>query len=84
MPRCVKCYKDFHPDWCVETVIRGDKVIVCCFCHVEKDILTVTDKDGNLLENVSKDQANVKYRKYLEDLSRQPKIAEILVKAEKK
>ncbi len=41
--------RDYHPDWCVETVIRGDNVRVCCFCYVDKDILTVTDDDGNII-----------------------------------
>lgn len=83
MPRCVRCMKDFHPDWCIETVIRGDNVVVCCFCKVEKNILTVTDDDGNIVENVTKDQANRNYLKYLDDLSQKPAIAEILVKAKK-
>lgn len=83
MPRCVKCFKDFHPDWCIEQNIRGDNVIVCMFCRVDKDVLTVTGEDGSIVENVTKDQANRNYIKYLEDLSRKPAIADILVKSNK-
>lgn len=75
--------KDFHPDWCVETTIRGDFVRVCCFCYVDKDILTVTGDDGSIKEHVTKDQANRNYLKYLDDISRQPKVAEILAKSKK-
>lgn len=84
MPKCVKCSKYFHPDWMVEQTIRGDDVVICNFCFMDKDVLTITDENDKLMEKVSKDQANRKYLQYLEDLSRKPKIAEALVKAKER
>lgn len=84
MPKCVKCMKYFHPDWMVEQTIRGDDVVICCFCLTDKDSLTVTDENDKVVESVTKEQANKRYLQYLEDLSRKPKIAEILTKAKEK
>lgn len=84
MPKCVKCFKLFHPDWMVEENLRGDDVVICCFCKMDKTELTVEGEDGKLREMVTKDQAARNYLKYLDDLSKKPKIAEILVKAKDK
>ena len=78
MPKCVKCMKMYHPDWCIEQTIRDDDVIVCKFCRVDKNELTVEDENGNLTEIVTKDQASMDYLKYLEGLSKKPEIAKIL------
>lgn len=81
MPKCVKCFRLYHPDWMVVEEIRGDEVNVCNFCKVDKDTLTIVDENDNIVETVSKDQASRNYLKYLDDLSRKPKIAEVLSKA---
>lgn len=83
MGRCVKCLKMFHPDWMVEENIRGDDVIICCFCKMDKFALTVDGEDGKMKEIVTRDEASKNYLKYLDDLSKKPRIAEILVKAKK-
>lgn len=78
MPKCVKCMKMYHPDWCFEQEIRGDEVIVCTFCRLDKTELTVEHEDGTVSETVTKDEASRNYLKYLDELSRKPKIAKIL------
>ena len=83
MPKCVKCFDLFHPDWMVEENIRGDEVVICCFCKMDKNELSVIDENDKITEVVTKDQAKRNYLKYLDDLSKKPKIAEILVKAKK-
>ena len=81
MPQCVVCNKLFHPDWVIETEIRGDMVKSCMFCKLDKNELTVVDESDKLVEIVNKEQASVNYKRYLDDLSKKPRIAEILVKA---
>jgi len=78
MPKCVKCYGVFHPDMCIEQEIRGNEVIVCKFCRVDKNVLTIEDKDGNFIETITKEEARRNYLKYLDDLSKKPNIAKIL------
>lgn len=78
MPKCVKCMKVYHPDWCIEQEIRGDNVIVCKFCRVDKQTLTVENEDGSVKEVVSKDKASRDYLQYLDDLTRKPEIAKII------
>lgn len=80
MPKCVKCMKMYHPDWCFEQEIRGDVVVVCNFCRIDKNELTVEDEDGNITETVTKEEASRNYLKYLDDLSKKPSIAKILAK----
>ncbi|MDX9691797.1 MAG: hypothetical protein RBT45_05015 [Acholeplasmataceae bacterium] len=80
MPKCVKCFGLYHPDWCVEENIRGDEVIICCFCKMDKNELTVVDDNDKIVEVITKEQAKKNYLKFLDDLSKKPKIAEILVK----
>ena len=84
MPKCAVCSKLFHPDYCIEKVIRGDNVVSCVFCHLDKNILTIDDKNGKMVKKVTKKEAQEEYLKYLYELSREPKINEILVKAKKK
>ena len=83
MPECVKCFNRFHPDWCVEETIRGDDVIICVFCKVDKESLTVTDENDKVVEVVSKQQAVARYKQWLLDLSQKPNIAKILTEAKK-
>ena len=81
MSRCKVCRKVFHPDYIVVKNIRGDEVKSCIFCHLDKKELTITDDNGKFVENVTKDQASRAYLGYLRDLVKQPKIAELLTKA---
>ena len=78
MPLCVKCTGTFHPDWCIEQVIRGENVIVCKFCRIDKQELTVENDDGSVKEVVTREGARRDYLKYLDDLSRKPEIAKII------
>jgi len=32
MPRCVKCNDYFHPDYCIETNIRGEFTYTTKYC----------------------------------------------------
>ena len=84
MGKCVKCGFFYHPDWMLEEEIRGDMVKICFFCKIDKNELTVIDEETQKVkEVVTKTQAVENYRKYLEQLSHKPRIAEILVKAKK-
>jgi hypothetical protein len=80
MPTCKVCMRMYHPDWCFEQTIRGDDVIVCTFCRLDKQVLTVENEDGTVKETVTKDEASRDYLKYLDDLSRKPEIAKIIAK----
>jgi len=80
MPKCVICQDRFHPDWCIEEMIRGDVVRICLFCKLDKKELTVVDDNDKVKEIVTKIQAVANYKKYLEMLSKRPRIAEILAK----
>ena len=78
MSKCVICMDLYHPDYIVYKDIRGEEVKVCAFCRLDKKELTIEDEDGNIKEVVTKKQASVNYKKYLDDLLKQPKIAEIV------
>ena len=80
MSKCVKCMNFYHPDMCIETNIRGDNVIVCLFCYLEKNELTIENKDGKIIEKVSKKQASINYKKYLDKLITKPNIAKVISK----
>ena len=84
MSKCVICSKMYHPDFCIEKVIRGDKVISCLFCHLDKKVLTIEDENGKMIKKVSKKEAHKEYLEYLTELSRDPKIHSVLVKGNKK
>jgi hypothetical protein len=81
MPKCERCLKFFHPDWMLQEEFRGDIIKSCLFCKLDKQILTVEDEDGKIQEMVTKEQASVNYLKYLDELAKKPRIAEILTKA---
>jgi hypothetical protein len=80
MSKCVKCLDYYHPDWIVYQEVRGDMVTVCAFCRLDKNELTVTDDNGKVKEIVSKKQASKNYKRYLEQLSKKPGIANIINK----
>lgn len=84
MSLCVKCNNYFHPDFCIETNIRGDNVIICLFCKLDKKSLTIEDKDGKMIEILSKDDAIERYRRYLNELVTRPNISKIISKELKK
>jgi len=84
MSKCVICGKLYHSDFCIEKEIRGDDVISCLFCHLDKKILTIEDENGKMINEVSKMQANKDYINYLCELSRDPKIHSILIKGNDK
>ena len=78
MPKCVKCDKYFHPDFCV-VVNEEDKACKCVFCYTEKKAITVEDeKTGRVDKKVTKVQAEDEYRRYVQDLRYSDGVAEIL------
>lgn len=80
MSRCVVCLDFYHPDFIVYQERRGEMVKVCAFCRLDKKELTITDDDGKVVRTVSKKEASIAYKKWLEKLSKKPKIAKILNK----
>ena len=78
MSKCVKCLDYYHPDYIVYQDIRGEIVKVCAFCRIDKKELTITDDDGKVVEVVSKKQASIAYKKYLDDISKNEKVAKII------
>ncbi len=83
MPQCARCLNLFHPDWMLQEEFRGDEIKMCLFCKLDKQELTVEGEDGKIQEIVTKEQASINYKKYLDELSKKPRIAEILVKGKK-
>jgi len=80
MSKCVVCGEFLHPDFCVVKEIRGDEVISCVFCHLDKKELTIEDDNGKMLKTVTKDQCIRDYKMYLKRLLDNPVISKILVK----
>jgi hypothetical protein len=78
MSKCVVCGEFLHPDFCIEKEIRGDKVISCLFCHLDKSKLTIEDKDGKILRKVTKSQCIKEYKMYLKRLMDNPNIAKLV------
>jgi len=78
MSKCAKCLDYYHPDYIVYQEIRGDMVKVCAFCRLEKNELTVLDEDGKLECKVTKKQASINYKRWVDELRKNPKIANII------
>ena len=78
MPKCVKCDKFFHPDFCV-LVPNDDKACKCVFCHIEKKVVTIEDEEtGKPVKTVTKKEAVEEYRRYVHDLRYSDKIVDAL------
>ena len=78
MPKCVKCDKYFHPDYCV-VVNEEDKACKCVFCYTEKKTVTVEDKETGQTDKVlTKTEAEDAYKRYIQDLRYDEKILEVL------
>ena len=77
-PRCVKCDKFFHPDFSV-VVDDETNACKCVFCYTEKNEVTITDEEsGRPSYNVTKDQAEKNYRRYINELKQSDRVANIL------
>lgn len=72
----------FHPDVCIETIIRGDEVIVCAFCYLDKKELTIENDDGSIDRVVLKEDATREYLNYLKELSGKPNIQQVMAGGE--
>jgi predicted HAD superfamily phosphohydrolase YqeG len=77
MSRYQVCLDFYHPDYIVYQEIRGEDVKVCAFCRLDKIQLTIVNEDGTIIK-VDKKQASINYKRYLDELSKKPKIAEIV------
>jgi hypothetical protein len=78
MSKCVVCREYLHSDFCIEKEIRGDKVISCLFCHLDKPKLTIEDENGKILKKVTKAQCIREYKMYLKRLMDNPRIVELI------
>ncbi len=78
MPKCVKCDKFFHPDYCV-VVNEVNNACKCVFCYTEKKQVTVEDEETGKPEKVvTKKAAEEEYRRYIKDLRMSDKVADVL------
>ncbi len=78
MSKCAKCLDFYHPDYIVYQEVQGDLVKVCAFCRMDKKELTITDEDGKMVEVVSKKQASINYKKWLDEMRKKPNLAKII------
>jgi hypothetical protein len=79
MPKCVKCDKFFHPDFCVEVPDSDPVVCKCVFCHIEKKEVTVEDEEtGKPVKTLTKAEAEEEYRRYVHDLRHSDEIVAAL------
>jgi hypothetical protein len=77
MGKCVLCSKFFHPDLCIEV---DEKKVKCVFCHLGKDFITIVDEETKREEKLTKEKASESYIRYLEEVSKSPKVAELILK----
>ena len=79
MPKCVTCDKYFHPDFSVMMEPDNEKSpCKCVFCYTEKNEVTVASDDGKPDYTVTKKEAIENYRRYIQDLKDNPKVAKVL------
>lgn len=77
MPQCTMCKKWFHPDYSV-LVDNENKIYKCTFCYLGKDVLTIEDEKGKVIEVVSKRDASESYLKFMRKLKDQPKVKQLV------
>ena len=78
-PRCVKCQGYFHPDYSV-IVDEFTNACKCVFCYTEKKEVTIADEDGKPDYIITKQEAQERYKRYIQDLKESDKIAKILTR----
>ena len=78
MSKCAKCLDYYHPDYIVYQEVRGDMIKVCAFCRLDKKELTITEEDGKVINKVTKKQASINYKRWVDELRKNPKIAKIV------
>ena len=79
MPKCIKCSKFYHPDFCIETEIRNDLITNCLFCYLNKDKLTIENEDGSIDRIVTKKESERDYKIYLKKLMENKKIKNLII-----
>lgn len=78
MPKCCRCWKLFHPDYCV-TLDENDKAHSCIFCHTGKKEITIEDTEtGEPIGKVTKELAEENYILWLKDMSERPNVRKIV------
>ncbi|HSH51632.1 MAG TPA: hypothetical protein VK982_07900 [Bacteroidales bacterium] len=80
MGKCVKCDKVFHPDYMlvIDQSLNAQK---CVFCYLDKNSITIENEEtGEVDKIISKEDATQSYQKYLDGLSKNPKIREKMFK----
>ena len=77
MSLCQVCLDYYHPDYIVYTEKGGDTIKICAFCRTDKKELTIEGEDGKL-EIVSKKQASINYKRWVDELRKNPKIAALV------
>jgi predicted dithiol-disulfide oxidoreductase (DUF899 family) len=79
MPKCIKCDKYFHPDYCVEVPESDPVVCRCVFCHTDRKEITIEDEETGIVEKkVTKREAEDSYKRYIQDLRYSEKVANVL------
>lgn len=80
MPKCIKCKKFFHPDFCVDVespfIKKEEEVKMCVFCHLNLKEVTAQFPDGD--KKISKQQAINEYKRYIDHLSKNRKIDHLI------
>jgi hypothetical protein len=77
MSFCAKCEKMYHPDFCV-IVDEQTNATFCVWCYTGKDEVIIEGESGEIVDRVSKKEAQENYARYLKDLKDNPKIRRIL------
>lgn len=81
MPKCVQCQNYFHPDWSV-IVDEANGACKCTFCYTGKTELTIEESDGKPSYKVTKGDAILNYKIYIQDLKESEKIQKAMMKGQ--
>jgi hypothetical protein len=78
MPKCVKCEKYYHPDYCV-VIDEVTEACKCAWCYTDKKEITIEDEETGVVEKkLTKRQAEDQYKRYIHDLRYSEKVADVL------
>lgn len=80
MPKCVKCSDVLPPQLMVPVTAKDPDVQQCIFCEKGIKEVVVENKDSEMVEKYTKEQAKKDYVKFLKMLKEKKGVAEILAK----
>jgi len=79
MPKCFKCGKFYHPDYCIDIApYENNSLKICVFCKTNKKEVTIEDENGREILKVTKRDAERNYAAYIKKLTEKREIAHLI------